>query len=149
VKIKIERPDRGAATDVFAKYLTTDIPFAESETRDGGVAGAITAMTATAVEAMYALSEENRFLEVTYSNGDKRGPPTQGLRLWRHDRVRRARAKKLALKRYIGGGQKGIMADDLLNAIREESRRTRIFPIRRTPTTGRRSPARRVSGSCP
>src|SRR5262247_2625518 len=71
VKIRVERPDKAAAADVFAKYLTTEIPFAKSEVNGGGIPGAITAMIATTVEAMYALSEENRFLEVTYSNGDK------------------------------------------------------------------------------
>src|SRR5438876_7623369 len=105
VKIKIERPDRSSAADIFAKYLTADIPIAESETRDGGVAGAISAMTAAAVEAMYSLSEENRFLEVTYSNGDKevlyfKDFASGGML----DSVVR-RAKKLALKRYRGGWQ--------------------------------------------
>jgi proteasome-associated ATPase len=128
VKIKIERPDRGAATDVFAKYLTTDIPFAESETRDGGVAGAIAAMTATAVEAMYALSEENRFLEVTYSNGDKEVLYFKDFASGAMIESVVRRAKKLALKRYIGGGQKGIMADDLLNAIREEFKENEDLP---------------------
>src|SRR5437867_91187 len=73
VKIKIERPDRSAASDIFQKYLTTEIPIAESETRQfgGDVKAAIDAMIAATVEAMYSLSEENRFLEVTYANGDK------------------------------------------------------------------------------
>src|SRR5207249_11279182 len=61
VKIKIERPDRGSAADIFAKYLTADIPFAESETRGTDIPSAITSMIASTVEAMYALSEENRF----------------------------------------------------------------------------------------
>jgi len=72
VKIKIERPDRGAAGDIFRKYLTTQIPIAESETRhfSGDAVGAVEAMIAATVDAMYSLSEENRFLEVTYANGD-------------------------------------------------------------------------------
>src|SRR5438876_514519 len=128
VKIKIERPDRSSAADIFAKYLTADIPIAESETRDGGVAGAISAMTAAAVEAMYSLSEENRFLEVTYSNGDKevlyfKDFASGGML----DSVVR-RAKKLALKRYRGGWQKGIMADDLQSAIREEFKENEDLP---------------------
>ena len=128
VKIKIERPDRGAAADVFAKYLTTDIPFAESETRNGGVAGAITAMTATAVEAMYSLSEENRFLEVTYANGDKEVLYFKDFASGAMIESVVRRAKKLALKRYIGGGQKGITADDLLSAIREEFKENEDLP---------------------
>src|SRR2546425_921430 len=71
VKIKIERPDRGAATDIFQKYLTADVPIAEAEMR-GTVGATIEGMITAAAEAMNALSEENRFLEVTYANGDKR-----------------------------------------------------------------------------
>ncbi len=110
VKIKIERPDRGSAADIFAKYLTADIPFAESETRGTDVATVIPAMIAATVEAMYALSEENRFLESV---------------------VRRA--KKLALKRYIGRGEKGIMSDDLLTAVREEFMENEDLPNTTNP----------------
>ncbi|PYO09109.1 MAG: proteasome ATPase [Candidatus Rokuibacteriota bacterium] len=128
VKIKIERPDRGSAADIFAKYLTADIPFAESETRDRDVAGAISAMTAAAVEAMYSLSEENRFLEVTYSNGDKEVLYFKDFASGAMIESVVRRAKKLALKRYIGGGQKGIMADDLQSAIREEFKENEDLP---------------------
>src|SRR5207245_3969169 len=69
VKIKIERPDTSSAIEIFAKYLTADIPFAESETRGTDIASAINSMIATTVEALYGLSEENRFLEVPYPNG--------------------------------------------------------------------------------
>src|SRR6266850_2604101 len=73
VKIKIERPDQGAASDIFHKYLTTEIPIAASETGQhrGEMQVAIDTMIAATIEAMYSLSEENRFLEVTYANGDK------------------------------------------------------------------------------
>jgi len=128
VKIKVERPDRAGAADIFAKYLTVDIPFAPSEINGGGVPGAIEHMTDAAVEAMYALDDENRFLEVTYSNGDREV-------LYFKDFVSGAmiesivrRAKKLALKRYIGGGPKGIMTDDLLMAIREEFKENEDLP---------------------
>ena len=85
-------------------------------------------MTTAAVEAMYALSEENRFLEVTYANGDRdvlyfkdfsSGAMIESI-------VRRA--KKLALKRYIGGGPKGITTDDLINATREEFKENEDLP---------------------
>src|SRR5438093_8182112 len=122
VKIKIERPDRGAAGNIFRKYLTTQIPIAESETRhfSGDAVGAIDAMIAATVDAMYSLSEENRFLEVTYANGDKE---VLYFKDFSSDAMIESvvrRAKKLALKRLIGGGEKGISAGDLLNAVREE-----------------------------
>src|SRR5437667_3157433 len=133
VKIKIERPDRGAASDIFNKYLTADIPFAESETRGSDLATAIASMITTTVEAMYSLSEENRFLEVTYANGDKEvlyfkdfssGAMIESV-------VRRAR--KLARSRYSAGSEKGIMADDLLTAVREEFKENEDLPNTTNP----------------
>jgi len=127
VKIKIERPDRGAAADIFAKYLTEDIPFAESETR-GHVAAAIPAMISAAVESMYALSEENRFLEVVYANGEKEVLYFKDFSSGAMIESVVRRAKKLALKRYIGRGEKGITTDDLLSAIREEFKENEDLP---------------------
>ena len=133
VKIKIERPDRGAAADIFAKYLTADIPFAESETRGGDVAAAIPSMITTTVEAMYSLSEENRFLEVTYANGDKEVLYFKDFSSGAMIESVVRRAKKLALKRYIAGGPKGIMVDDLLTAVREEFKENEDLPNTSNP----------------
>src|ERR1700704_1209178 len=128
VKIKIERPDRGSAADIFAKYLTADIPFAESETRGTDVASAISSMIAATVEAMYALSEENRFLEVTYANGDKEVLYFKDFSSGAMIESVVRRAKKLALKRYIQISEKGIKVEDLLNAIREEFKENEDLP---------------------
>ncbi len=135
VKIKIERPDRGAAGDIFLKYLTTQIPIAESEARQygGDVKGAIDAMIATTVEAMYSLSEENRFLEVTYANGDKEVLYFKDFSSGAMIESVVRRAKKLALKRLIGGGEKGISAGDLLNAVREEFKENEDLPNTTNP----------------
>jgi len=133
VKIKIERPDRGAAADIFAKYLTADIPFAESETRGGDVAAAIPSMITTTVETMYSLSEENRFLEVTYANGDKEVLYFKDFSSGAMIESVVRRAKKLALKRYIAGGPKGIMVDDLLTAVREEFQENEDLPNTSNP----------------
>jgi len=133
VKIKIERPDRGSAADIFAKYLTADIPFAESETRGTDIPSAITSMIASTVEAMYALSEENRFLEVTYANGDKEVLYFKDFSSGAMIESVVRRAKKLALKRYIGRGEKGIMADDLLTAVREEFKENEDLPNTTNP----------------
>jgi len=135
VKIKIERPDQEAATEIFAKYLTADLPIAESELQAAGGAPetAVGGMISAVVEAMYALSESNRFLEVTYANGEKEilyfkdfssGAMIESI-------VRRA--KKLALKRYIVRGEKGIGADDLVNAVREEFRENEDLPNTSNP----------------
>src|SRR5207244_501284 len=63
VKIKIERPDAGAAKQIFAQYLTDDIPIAEG--------AHIADMIDATVAEMYREDEANQFLEVTYQNGDK------------------------------------------------------------------------------
>jgi proteasome-associated ATPase len=133
VKIKIERPDRPAAADIFAKYLTADIPFAESETRGTEIATVIPSMISTTVEAMYSLSEENRFLEVTYANGDKEVLYFKDFSSGAMIESVVRRAKKLALKRYIGGGEKGIMVDDLLSAVREEFKENEDLPNTTNP----------------
>ncbi|MEK7443282.1 MAG: proteasome ATPase, partial [candidate division NC10 bacterium] len=73
VKIKIERPDKSAAVDIFSRYMTTELPIHESETRQhgGDLQAAVDRMIAATAEEMYSLEEDNRFLEVTYANGDK------------------------------------------------------------------------------
>jgi proteasome-associated ATPase len=114
----------------LAKYLTTDLPIAESETRrqGGNVRACVDRMITVTVEALYSLSEENRFLEVTYASGDNEllyfkdfasGAMIESI-------VRRA--KKLALKRFIAGGDKGITRDDLLTAVREEFKENEDLP---------------------
>ncbi len=135
VKIKIERPDQAAAADIFRKYLTTDIPIAESETRPrgGDVQAAIEAMIAGTISAMYSLSEENRFLEVTYANGDKEVLYFKDFSSGAMIESVVRRAKKLALKRYIGNGEKGITADDLVTAVREEFKENEDLPNTTNP----------------
>jgi len=134
VKIKIDRPDRVAAGEIFHKYLTTDLPIAAAETRQhGGIQMAVEAMIASALEAMYSRGEDNQLLEVAYANGDKEV-------LYFKDFVSGAmiesvvrRAKKLALKRYIGGAEKGLTTDDLVAAVREEFKENEDLPNTTNP----------------
>jgi proteasome-associated ATPase len=135
VKIKIERPDRQAAVDIFNKYLTTDIPIASSETSRFGadVRTTIDAMIRDTVESMYDLSEENRFLEVTYANGDKEVLYFKDFSSGAMIESIVRRAKKLALKRYIGGGEKGITSDDMMTAVREEFKENEDLPNTTNP----------------
>jgi proteasome-associated ATPase len=135
VKIKIERPDKDAARDIFLKYLTIDIPIAESEARQesGDVAGAIRRMIDATIEEMYTLTDENRFLEVTYANGDKEVLYFKDFSSGAMIESIVRRAKKLALKRYIGKGEKGINLDDLLTAVREEFKENEDLPNTTNP----------------
>jgi proteasome-associated ATPase len=136
VKIKIERPNEDAATQIFSRYLTDDLPLDAGEVTSlggGDRAKAVMAMIERTVEEMYRDDEANRFIEVTYQNGDKEimyfkdfasGAMIENI-------VRRA--KKLAIKRHIAGEPKGIRLDDLLQSIRQEYKEHEDLPNSTNP----------------
>ena len=95
------------------------------------------------VREMYRDDEANRFLEVTYQNGDKEVMYFKDFSSGAMIENIVRRAKKLAIKRQIAGGPKGIRTDDLLSSIRQEFKEHEDLPNRRIPTTGRRFRARR------
>jgi proteasome-associated ATPase len=135
VKIKIDRPDRQAASDIMAKYLTPDIPMHEQEIgpHGGDIPAAIVRLIDMAVDAMYTLSDDNRFLEVTYANGDKEILYFKDFASGAMMESVVRRAKKLALKRYIANAEKGIKLDDLLSAVREEFKENEDLPNTTNP----------------
>jgi proteasome-associated ATPase len=135
VKVKIERPDAPAAMDIFKKYLTAALPIHESElSQNGGdMQAAIDRMITAAVEEMYNLGEENRFLEVTYANGDKEVLYFKDFSSGAMIESVVRRAKKLALKRYIQTSEKGINLDDVMSAVREEFKENEDLPNTTNP----------------
>jgi proteasome-associated ATPase len=135
VKIKIERPDAASAVDIFNKYMTVQLPIHESEVRQSGgdMQGAVDRMIAATIEEMYSLEEENRFLEVTYANGDKEVLYFKDFSSGAMIESVVRRAKKLALKRYIQASEKGIKVEDLLNAVREEFKENEDLPNTTNP----------------
>ena len=135
VKIKIERPDAASAVDIFNKYMTTELPIHESEIRqsNGDVQAAVDRMIAACIEEMYSLEEENRFLEVTYANGDKEVLFFKDFASGAMIESVVRRAKKLALKRYIQTSEKGIKVEDLVNAVREEFKENEDLPNTTNP----------------
>jgi proteasome-associated ATPase len=135
VKIKIERPDRTAAVDIFDKYMTAELPIHESEKRQhgGDMPAVLTRMIGATIDEMYSLEEENRFLEVTYANGDKEVLYFKDFASGAMIESVVRRAKKLALKRYIQTSEKGIKVDDLLNAVREEFKENEDLPNTTNP----------------
>jgi proteasome-associated ATPase len=135
VKVKVGRPDAEAARDIFSKYLSPDLPFDQSELdRHGGDRQAfVERLTVRIVETMYAASEENRFIEVTYANGEKEvlyfkdfasGALIEGIV---------SRAKKFAVKRAIAKEGHGLRLEDLLRAIREEFKEHEDLPNTTNP----------------
>jgi proteasome-associated ATPase len=134
VTVRVERPDASGAAEIFAKYLTIDVPIAdEAVARDGSAAAAVTRMIEDAVESMYARSEDNRFLEVSYANGDREVLYFKDFASGAMIESVVRRAKKLALKRYIAGGPKGITSDDLNAAVREEFKENEDLPNTTNP----------------
>jgi proteasome-associated ATPase len=135
VKIKIERPDRHAAIDIFNKYMTAQLPIHESELRPhgGDLPAVLTRMIDATLDEMYSLDDDNRFLEVTYANGDKEVLYFKDFASGAMIESIVRRAKKLALKRYIQTSEKGIKVDDLLNAVREEFKENEDLPNTTNP----------------
>jgi len=135
VKIKIERPDRAAAAQIFRIYLTDRLPFDVDElaAHDGDVEALVSEMVDVVVERMYSEDTENRFLEVTYANGDREV-------LYFRDFASGAmienivrRAKKEAIKRDIAEGLNGLRTSDLVAAIAQEFREQEDLPNTTNP----------------
>src|SRR6266478_3756849 len=135
VKIKIERPDKAAAVDILAEYMTAELPIHEAETRQhaGDLTATLHRMISATIEEMYSLDEENRFLEMTYANGDKEVLYFKDFASGAMIESIVRRAKKLALKRYIQTSEKGIKADDLLEAVQEEFKENEDLPNTTNP----------------
>src|SRR5206468_12944525 len=121
--------------DIVHNYHRTDIPIGESETRKrrSDMRTAIDAMIRASSGAMYSHSEQNRFLEVAYANGDKEVLYVKDFSSGAMIESVVRRAKKLALKRYIQSGEKGIQVGDLVNAVREEFKENEDLPNTTNP----------------
>ena len=135
VKIKIERPGRAAAEQIFGIYLTRDLPYdaAEMAHHDGDLEAMLEGMIDAVVKKVYQEDEDNRFLEVTYANGDREilyfkdfasGAMIENI-------VRRA--KKEAIKREIAGGEGGLRTADLLESVTQEFREQEDLPNTTNP----------------
>jgi proteasome-associated ATPase len=136
VKIKVERPNADSASQIFSRYLTADVPIAAHEVTElggGDSDKAVRVMIERTVEEMYRTDDDNRFLEVTYQGGDKEilyykdfssGAMIENI-------VRRA--KKLAVKREIAAGERGIRLTDLIESIRQEYHESEDLPNTTNP----------------
>ncbi|MEC4680679.1 MAG: proteasome ATPase [Nitrospirota bacterium] len=130
IKIKIPRPDKQGAKDILGKYLVADLPLAESAMVEQSLdrAAYVQHLIDTTIEAMYAKTEENKFLEVTYANGEKETVYFKDFSSGALIESVVARAKKLSIKRTISGGEKGLTSEDFLKAIREEFKEQEDLP---------------------
>ncbi|MFF4348300.1 proteasome ATPase [Streptomyces sp. NPDC001530] len=135
VKIKIERPDAEAAKDIFAKYLTERLPLHSDDLGEhgGDRSATVHGMIQTAVEQMYAESEENRFLEVTYANGDKEVLYFKDFNSGAMIENIVGRAKKAAIKAFLEQNQKGLRVSHLLQACVDEFKENEDLPNTTNP----------------
>ena len=135
VKIKIERPDAEAAKDIFAKYILASLPIhADDLAEHGGSADAtVHAMIQHTVERMYTESEENRFLEVTYANGDKETLYFKDFNSGAMIQNIVDRGKKMAIKDLLTTGQRGLRMQHLMAACVDEFRENEDLPNTTNP----------------
>jgi proteasome-associated ATPase len=135
VKIKIERPDAESAKDIFSKYLTAQLPLHEVDLGEfnGDKEACVNGMIQRTVERMYTESEENRFLEVTYANGDKEILYFKDFNSGAMIQNIVDRAKKMAIKDLLDSQQRGIRVQHLLQACVDEFKENEDLPNTTNP----------------
>src|SRR5215472_6060973 len=135
VKIKIERPDAEAARDIFSKYVLAELPLHPDDVAEhGGSAEATVAeMIQRVVERMYSETPENRFLEVTYANGDKEVLYFKDFNSGAMIQNIVDRAKKTAIKEFLETGRKGLRVAHLLSACVDEFSENEDLPNTTNP----------------
>jgi proteasome-associated ATPase len=135
VKIKIERPDAEAARDIYSKYVLPELPLHPDDLAEhGGLADATVAeMIQRVVERMYSETEENKFLEVTYANGDKEVLYFRDFNSGAMIQNIVDRAKKMAIKEFLETGQKGLRVAHLLSACIDEFKENEDLPNTTNP----------------
>jgi len=135
VKIKIERPDAEAAQDIFSKYLTKTLPIHDDDLAEfaGDRKSCVSAMIQRVVERMYDETEENRFLEVTYANGDKETLYFKDFNSGAMIQNIVDRSKKAAIKSVLETGQPGLRVQHLLDAIVDEFAENEDLPNTTNP----------------
>ncbi|GEL21332.1 proteasome-associated ATPase [Pseudonocardia sulfidoxydans NBRC 16205] len=135
VKIKVERPDAEAAKDIFSKYLTDTLPIHVDDVAEfaGSRKAAVDAMIQRVVERMYDESEENRFLEVTYANGDKETLYFKDFNSGAMIQNIVDRSKKSAIKSVLETSQPGLRVQHLLDAIVDEFAENEDLPNTTNP----------------
>ncbi|WP_416952229.1 proteasome ATPase [Nocardioides sp. T5] len=139
VKIKIERPDAESARDIFSKYLTPTLPLHAEDLAEFGQdrTATVNAMIRATVERMYTESEENRFLEVTYANGDKEVLYFKDFNSGAMIQNIVDRAKKMAIKDFLDSdlnpAQRGLRVQHMLQACVDEFKENEDLPNTTNP----------------
>jgi len=135
LKVKVHRPNREAAREIFTKYLTPDLPFHDSVGQKYGADTEKMALglIADTIDRMYATSDENKFLEVTYAKGEREIFYFKDFSSGAMIENIVARAKKKAVKRMIERDERGIRFEDLLDSVNEEFKENEDLPNTTNP----------------
>ena len=135
LKVKVNRPDKQAAYEIFTKYLTTELPFhANAQQRYGSDrAKIVDGMLRDTLDRMYSTSDENKFLEVTYAKGEREIFYFKDFSSGAMIENIVARAKKMAVKRLIDHNERGIQLEDLQQAVRDEFKENEDLPNTTNP----------------
>ena len=135
VKIKIERPDAESARDIFSKYLIAELPLHPDDLAEfgGDREACVGGMIQATVERMYTETEENRFLEVTYANGDKEVLYFKDFNSGAMIQNIVDRAKKMAIKDFLDQQQHGLRVSHMLQACLDEFKENEDLPNTTNP----------------
>ncbi|QCQ91072.1 proteasome ATPase [Rhodococcus sp. SGAir0479] len=135
VKIKIERPDAESAQDIFSKYLTETLPLHADDLAEfnGDRTACVKAMIERVVDRMYAESDDNRFLEVTYANGDKEVLFFKDFNSGAMIQNIVDRSKKYAIKSVLETGSPGLRVQHVFDSIVDEFSENEDLPNTTNP----------------
>ncbi|CAM2879234.1 proteasome ATPase [Prescottella defluvii] len=135
VKIKIERPDAESAQDIFSKYLVETLPLHADDLAEfnGDRAACIKVMIERVVDRMYAESDDNRFLEVTYANGDKEVLYFKDFNSGAMIQNIVDRSKKYAIKSVLETGSPGLRVQHVFDSIVDEFSENEDLPNTTNP----------------
>ncbi len=132
-RIKVGRPGRDGAREIYRIYLHSGLPYDPELVRAlGSVSAVIDLLVDQLLELSFSRRDENKFLDITLRSGRKET-------LYRGDLMSGAmiasiveRAKSLAIKRALANGQtvleEGISAEDLRLSFEAEYAENDIFP---------------------
>jgi proteasome-associated ATPase len=134
LKVKVNRPDEKAAREIFAKYLTPNLPMHETSiAKYGDPEKACAGIVKEIIEDMYSTGDENKFLEVTYAKGEREIFYFKDFSSGAMIENIVARAKRKAVKRFIDHRERGIKVEDLIESVREEFKENEDLPNTTNP----------------
>src|ERR1700750_1617851 len=132
---KIEPPAAEAARDIFSKYVQTNLPLHPDDLAEhgGNRDACVEGMIEATVQRMYTETEENRFLEVTYANGDKEVLYFKDFNSGAMIQNIVDRAKKMAIKDFLEHDQRGLRVQHMLQACVDEFKENEDLPNTTNP----------------